>query len=149
MGGRREDPPVAGGAHVRPSVHRVAKVDPESRYQREELFAPDTCIYAVDDLDEAIALAEDTVYGLACSIFTQSEGAYHEVVKRVRAGVINWNRSTVGANSRLPFGGMKASGNGHPAGLFSTLYCTYPVASLEEDKPFDPNALSPGGDLTP
>jgi len=148
-GGRHQDPPVAGGAYVRPSVHRVAKVDPESRYQREELFAPDTCIYTVDDLDEAIALAEDTVYGLACSIFSQSEDAYLEVVKRVRAGVINWNRSTVGANSRLPFGGMKASGNGHPAGLFSTLYCTYPVASLEGDKPFDPSSLSPGVDLTP
>ena len=148
-GGRQQDPPVAGGAYVRPSVHRVAKVDAESRYQREELFAPDTCIYTVDAIDEAIALAEDTVYGLACSIFSQSENAYLEVVKRVRAGVINWNRSTVGANSRLPFGGMKASGNGHPAGLFSTLYCTYPVASLEEDKPFDPSALSPGVDLTP
>src|SRR5690606_19619591 len=108
-----------GGAYVRPSLHRVAKVDRTSRYQREELFAPDACIYTVDGLDEALALADDTEYGLACSIFTAERAAYERCVRDVRAGVINWNRSTVGANSRLPFGGMKQSGNGHPAALFS------------------------------
>ena len=66
------------------------------------------------------------------------------MVDSVRCGVINWNRSTVGASSKLPFGGLKGSGNGHPAALFSTLYCTYPVASLEDDKPFDPGSLMPG-----
>lgn len=143
-GGLHEAPPVEGGAYVRPSVHRVAAVDPQSRYQREELFAPDTCIYTVDSLEEAVALAEDTDYGLACSVFTSSERAYQEVLRGVRAGVVNWNRSTVGASSKLPFGGMKKSGNGHPAALFSVYYCTYPVASLENDKPFDPTTLLPG-----
>jgi succinylglutamic semialdehyde dehydrogenase len=143
-GGLDPAPPVAGGAYVRPTLHRVAKVDPTSRYQREELFAPDTCLYTVDSLEEAIALADATEYGLACAVFTARREAYLEVVRGVRAGVVNWNRGTVGASSRLPFGGMKASGNGHPAALFSTLYCTYPVASLEEDKPFDPTALLPG-----
>jgi succinylglutamic semialdehyde dehydrogenase len=139
-----EGAPHPDGAYVRPSVHRVATPDPQSRYQREELFAPDTCLYTVDSLEEAIALAEDTEYGLACSVFTEDENAYHEVLRGVRAGVINWNRSTVGASSKLPFGGLKASGNGHPAALFSVYYCTYPVASLENDKPFDPDALAPG-----
>jgi succinylglutamic semialdehyde dehydrogenase len=147
-GGLMDDPPVAGGAYVRPGVHRVHKVDPRSRYQREELFAPDTCIYTVDTLEEAIALAEDTEYGLACSVFTASRDAYLHVVRGVRAGVINWNRSTVGASGKLPFGGMKRSGNGHPAALYSTLYCTYPVASLEEDKAFDPQKLLPGVTLS-
>lgn len=143
-GGLIEDAPVRGAAFVRPSVHRVPNVNRSSRYQREELFAPDTCIYTVDTLEEAIALAEDTEYGLACSIFTAREDAYLEAVRGVRAGVINWNRSTVGASSKLPFGGMKKSGNGHPAALFSVYYCTYPVASLENDKPFDPTSLLPG-----
>ena len=143
-GGLWDDAPKVDAAYVRPSLHRAPKVDPASTYQRAELFAPDACIYTVDTLEEAIALAEDTEYGLACSIFTANEDAYLEVVRGVRAGVINHNRATVGASSKLPFGGMKASGNGHPAALFSTLYCTYPVASLEEDKPFDPNALLPG-----
>jgi len=146
-GGLWADAPTAEAAYVRPSIHRVAKVDPGSRYQREELFAPDICIYTVDTLEEGIALAEDTDYGLACSIFSEREEAYHEVVRGVRAGIINWNRSTVGANSKLPFGGMKKSGNGHPAALYSVYYCTYPVASLENDKPFDPNALAPGVEL--
>jgi succinylglutamic semialdehyde dehydrogenase len=135
------------GAFVRPSVHRVKARDPKSRYQSEELFAPDTCIYTVDNVEEAIALAEDSEYGLACSIFTASRERYLDVVRGVHAGVINWNRSTVGANSKLPFGGMKKSGNGHPAALFSVYYCTYPVASLENDKPMDPDALLPGVDL--
>ncbi len=142
-GGSYEGAPNAG-AYVRPSVHRVGAKDPDSRYQREELFAPDTCIYTVDTLEDAIALAEDTEYGLACSVFTAREDAYHEVVRGVRAGVVNWNRSTVGASSKLPFGGMKKSGNGHPAALFSVYYCTYPVASLENDKPFDSSSLLPG-----
>ena len=136
--------PVEGAAYVRPSVHRLTRRDPASRYQNEELFAPDVAIFTVDSLEEAIALANDTEYGLAAAVFTASESHYHEVVRRVRAGIINWNRSTVGASSKLPFGGLKASGNGHPAALFSTLYCTYPVASLENDKPFDPDNLLPG-----
>ena len=143
-GGLMDDAPHPDAAYVRPSLHRVAAVDPTSTYQRSELFAPDACIYTVDTLEEAIALADNTEYGLACSVFTESQSAYEEVVRGVRAGVINLNRSTVGASSKLPFGGMKASGNGHPAALFSTLYCTYPVASLENDKPFDPAALLPG-----
>ncbi len=142
-GGLDPNPPIEGAAYVRPSVHRVHR-DPKSTYQREELFAPDTCLYTVDDLDEALALAEDTPYGLACSIFTADRAAYLEATHQVRCGVINWNRATVGASSKLPFGGLKASGNGHPAALFSTLYCTYPVASLEDDKPFDPDTLLPG-----
>ncbi|MFO0745869.1 MAG: aldehyde dehydrogenase family protein [Myxococcota bacterium] len=141
------DAPIAGGAWVRPSLHRVARSNRSSRYQREELFAPDTCIYTVDSLEEAIALADDTDFGLACSVFTARKEAYLEVVRGVRAAVINWNRGTVGASSKLPFGGMKKSGNGHPAALFSTLYCTYPIASLEEDKAFDPKTLMPGVDL--
>jgi succinylglutamic semialdehyde dehydrogenase len=143
-GGTMDEAPVAGGAYVRPSVHRAAKPDATSRYQRDELFAPDTCIYTVESLDEAIALAEDTDYGLACSIFTAREDAYLATLRGVRAGVVNWNRSTVGASSKLPFGGMKKSGNGHPAALFSVYYCTYPVASLENDKPFDASSVLPG-----
>jgi succinylglutamic semialdehyde dehydrogenase len=143
-GGLMASPPVEGGAYVRPSLHRVHSIDKQSTYQVDELFAPDSCIYTVDTLEEAMALADDTDYGLACSIFTSDRAKYLKVIDDVRCGVINWNRSTVGASSKLPFGGMKGSGNGHPAALFSTLYCTYPVASLEDDKPFDPTSLLPG-----
>jgi succinylglutamic semialdehyde dehydrogenase len=146
-GGLIEEAPKPGGAYVRPSLHRVKAPDSSSTYQVEELFAPDVCIYTVDSVEEAIALADDTEYGLACSIFTRDRSAYMAVLDGVRAGVINWNRSTVGATGKLPFGGMKGSGNGHPAALFSTLYCTYPIASLEDDKPFDPDALLPGIEL--
>jgi succinylglutamic semialdehyde dehydrogenase len=146
-GGAMREPPIAGGAYVRPSVHRVHRVDPSSRYQREELFAPDTCLYTVDSLDEAIALADDTEYGLAASIFTANKESFLQAARRIRAGVINWNKGTVGASSKLPFGGLKKSGNGHPAALWSVLYCTYPVATLEDESPSLPPKLYPGVEL--
>jgi succinylglutamic semialdehyde dehydrogenase len=57
-------------------------------------------------------------------------------------GLVNWNKSTVGASSRLPFGGFKKSGNHFPTALTSTLYCAAPIASLEvaEPKLAGPNA---------
>ena len=58
--------------------------------------------------------------------------------------MINWNAPTVGSSSRLPFGGLKGSGNHRPAGLFSTLYCAYPVAITRGEATLDQPNLAPG-----
>jgi succinylglutamic semialdehyde dehydrogenase len=58
--------------------------------------------------------------------------------------VVNWNAPTVGASGRLPFGGLKRSGNHRPAGLYSTLYCAAPVAVLKGDARLDRARLAPG-----
>ena len=68
---------------------------------------------------------------------------FERVRREARVGLLNWNTSTVGANSRLPFGGQGQSGNDWPAGVASTLYCTYPVASIEIAEP-GPAASFPG-----
>ncbi len=123
------------GHYVAPRVRRVARPDPESRYQHEELFGPDLAVYVVDDLDEAIAVANDTPYGLCAGVWTARAAAFEEVARRVRVGALSHNAATVGASSRLPFGGIGHSGNHRPAGVFSTRYCAYPMAVTREVGP--------------
>ena len=123
------------GHWVRPSLHRMARLDPASRYQREEHFVPDVFVHAVDSLDAAIEAIDATDHGLVASVFSADRSVFERVAREVRLGLINWNAPTVGASSKLPFGGLKRSGNGRPAGSTSTLYCTHPLASLEVPAP--------------
>jgi succinylglutamic semialdehyde dehydrogenase len=120
------------GAYVAPSLRLVTRRDPTSAYQRDELFGPDLAVYPVEDLDEAIALANDTEYGLVASLFSTARPAWDEFRARVRAGVLHWNRSTAGASGRLPFGGLGRSGNHRPAGVMMIRACAVPVAVLED-----------------
>ncbi|MDB4928371.1 MAG: astD [Myxococcaceae bacterium] len=116
------------GCYVTPRVRVVARREKRSAYQREEAFGPDLAVYIVDDLDEALSVADDTDYGLTAGVWTASEAAFEQAARTLRVGGLSWNSPTVGASSRLPFGGVKNSGNHRPAGSFSTLYCAYPMA---------------------
>jgi succinylglutamic semialdehyde dehydrogenase len=136
------------GNYVTPSICLVKDGSVEaarkSVFQQTELFAPAVSITPVDELEQAVAIANCTQYGLAASVFTKSRTTYDKFWDGLEAGIVNWNNRTVGASSKMPFGGLKKSGNHFPTALPSTLYCTYPVASLEvaEPKPITPN--SPG-----
>ena len=112
--------------------------------QREEIFGPEAHLYPVDDLEAGIAAVNDSDYGLAASVFSRDRSAYLRCVGRIDTGCLNWNRGTVGASGRLPFGGSKRSGNDRPAGVTAALYCTTPQAHLENEAPFDPESLPPG-----
>ncbi|MEK6578472.1 MAG: aldehyde dehydrogenase family protein, partial [Bdellovibrionota bacterium] len=81
------------------------------------------------------AQANATQYGLVASIFTSKEVHFKKCLEDLETGLVNWNKSTVGASSRLPFGGLKKSGNHFPTALAATLYCTSPVATLEVPEP--------------
>ncbi|RIK99768.1 MAG: succinylglutamate-semialdehyde dehydrogenase, partial [Proteobacteria bacterium] len=113
-------------------------------YHREEIFAPEAGVYPVVDLDHAIAAANDCDYGLAAAVMTRERAKYEHAVGRVRTGILNWNRGTIGASGRLPFGGFGKSGNDRPAGILSTVYCSVPQSHLEHAGGFDPAALPPG-----
>ena len=128
-GGPTEGP--RAGHYVRPSLHRIARVSPESRYQTQEAFVPDVALLEFDSLEEGIEALNATDYGLVASVFTRDRDRFERVYRESRVGVLNWNTGTVGASSRLPFGGLGRSGNDHPAGVLATAWCTYPVASLE------------------
>ena len=132
-------PPFAG-----PGLVRFAGLAQRHPYQREEIFGPEAALYAVDDLEQGIAALNDSDYGLAASVVTRSRAAFEHAIGRVRCGVLNWNRGTVGASGRLPFGGLLRSGNDRPAGILATVYCTFPQAHLENDAGFDASQLPPG-----
>jgi succinylglutamic semialdehyde dehydrogenase len=132
------------GFYVAPSVHLVRRPRPGSRYQEEEIFGPDVAVYVFDDIDEATAVADATPYGLALAVFTGRRRNLEPFIRRCRVGVLNWNRATVGASSRLPFGGQKGSGNDRPTALLAAEYCTYPLAMLAATGEARDEPLPPG-----
>lgn len=123
--------PGRTGWYLRPAVNVATNARTHvAGYTDHELFGPDLCVFVVKDLDEAIAIAEDTPYGLAAAVYTASKDAFEDCADRLRVGVLHWNRSSAGASSRLPFGGVKDSGNHRPAGILASTACSYPMAVL-------------------
>ncbi len=137
------------GYYVTPSICVVDRYREDSVYQKSEIFGPNVAIYRTNDLDEALKINSSTGFGLVTSIFTKDRAIYEETLFRGRSGIVNWNRTTNGASSKLPFGGMGKSGNDRPAADFAVSYCTVPVASHEDSTPFDPKAAPPGLSFEP
>ena len=133
------DPPFVG-----PGLVRFDSCDQFHPYQRHEIFGPEAAIYPITDLDQAIAAVNDSEYGLVAAIIAKDRARYEHCVGRIRTGLLNWNKGTIGASGKLPFGGIKKSGNDRPAGISAGLYCTIPQAHLENSAPFDPTTLPPG-----
>ena len=127
-----------------PGLVRFASLEQKHAYQRDEIFAPEAALYVFDELDQAIAAVNDSDFGLVASVMTRDRAVFEHCIPRVHTGVLNWNRGTIGASSKLPFGGTLRSGNDRPAGILSTLYCTRPQARLEHAGGFDPASLPPG-----
>ncbi|WP_067888054.1 aldehyde dehydrogenase family protein [Nocardia vaccinii] len=110
-GGHRLDRP---GYFVHPTV--LTNVDPAtSRLYQEEIFGPVVTILPFDDDDEAVALANDTTYGLAATAWTTNLGRAHRIAKRLQAGTVTLNCQLV-FDHGVPFGGYKQSGWGHEFG---------------------------------
>lgn len=132
------------GFYVTPSIHAVKEFNPQSVYQKSEIFGPNVAIYRSNDFDQTMKIVNSTGYGLVMALFTKSQSLYEKALKEARVGLLNWNRTTNGASSRLPFGGMGKSGNDRPSAHFAIQYCTIPVSSLEDPTPFDPTKTLPG-----
>ena len=109
-----------------------------------EIFGPLLQVIRVPDFAAAIDEANRTTYGLSAGLLSDNKDLYDEFFRRIRAGVVNWNRQTTGASGSLPFGGIGLSGNHHPSGYYAADYCSYPVASLENPKLSMPPHLTPG-----
>ncbi|RYZ70372.1 MAG: aldehyde dehydrogenase family protein, partial [Proteobacteria bacterium] len=132
------------GYYVTPSIHLVPKFDPNSVYQKSEIFGPNVAIYRVGNFEESMNIVNSTGYGLVMSLFSKNRELYEEALLKARVGLLNWNRTTNGATSKLPFGGMGKSGNDRPSADYAIQYCTVPVASLEDPTPFDQTKMLPG-----
>jgi aldehyde dehydrogenase (NAD+) len=100
---------MARGHFVRPTV--FADVPRESRLLREEIFGPVVAVRGFDTLEEAIALANDTEYGLSTSVVTNDLAAVLRVAREVQSGLIKVNSPTTGVALNAPFGGFKHSSN--------------------------------------
>jgi succinylglutamic semialdehyde dehydrogenase len=114
------------GHYLSPGVARAAVPSLEiDGYTDTELFGPDLAAYVVPDLDAALELANRSRFGLVAAVFTASADAFALAAEELKVGVVAWNRPTAGASSRLPFGGVKQSGNHRPAGILAGAACAY------------------------
>jgi succinylglutamic semialdehyde dehydrogenase len=132
------------GHYVTPSIHLVKSYDPKSLYQKTEIFGPNVAIYRSSDFEKTLEMVNSTGYGLVMALFTKNKELYETALLKARVGLLNWNRTTNGASSRLPFGGMGKSGNDRASAHFAIQYCTVPVASLEDPTALDKTKLLPG-----
>jgi aldehyde dehydrogenase (NAD+) len=108
LGGEAGD--GAGGYFVEPTIY--TDVDPSSRIATEEIFGPVLCVIRARDADEAIALANDTRFGLSASLFTRDVNDALRLAGEIEAGVVHVNGESAGAEPHVPFGGVKASSGG-------------------------------------
>jgi gamma-glutamyl-gamma-aminobutyraldehyde dehydrogenase len=103
-----------GGYYMAPAI--VADAAPQDRAFREEVFGPVVTVTPFDTEAEAVALANDTVYGLAAAVWTANLSRAHRMVRKIRAGLVHVN-TYGGSDLTVPLGGVKQSGNGHDKSL--------------------------------
>lgn len=111
LGGQRlTGPGYDGGYYLAPTL--IEGAGPQDDVTRKELFGPIACLYRVADFASALAMANDSPYGLTACIHTRSVHRAVQFVQKVQAGVAMVNAGTFGSEPHMPFGGVKQSGNG-------------------------------------
>jgi aldehyde dehydrogenase (NAD+) len=111
-GGHRLDTgPHARGWFHEPTI--FGDVDPRMRIAQEEIFGPVVSVMRCRSLEEAIAIGNGVAYGLSASIYTQDINKAFAAMRDMYTGIFYVNAPTIGAEVHLPFGGTKATGNGH------------------------------------
>lgn len=114
-GGERAEE-LGGGYFVRPTIFDGVRND--MRIAQEEIFGPVASVIEVDDVDHAIEVANQTIYGLAASIWTTNLSTAHRVAAGIKAGTV-WVNTANQFDPSVSFGGMKQSGFGRELGLHS------------------------------
>ncbi|KGT02369.1 aldehyde dehydrogenase family protein [Burkholderia pseudomallei] len=105
------------GAIMQPTI--VDRVTPDMRLYREESFAPVVAVLRAGDDEHAIALANDSAFGLAAGVFGRDLARALAVARRIESGICHVNGPTVHDEAQMPFGGVKASGYGRFGGAAS------------------------------
>lgn len=104
-------PGLEHGHFFEPTI--VDRVEPMSRLGQEEIFGPLLSIIRVPDYPAAMTALNQTPYGLSASIFTSDTATAFRAMRDMEAGIVYVNAGTIGAETHLPFGGVKGTGNGH------------------------------------
>ncbi len=108
--------PLTKGAYAKGYFHEptvFADVAASMRIAQEEIFGPVVSVIRCESLDEAVAMTNGVKYGLSASIYTQDVNRAFTAMRDVSTGIFYVNAPTIGAEVHLPFGGTKATGNGH------------------------------------
>jgi acyl-CoA reductase-like NAD-dependent aldehyde dehydrogenase len=111
-GGDRLD----GGLHAQGWFHAptvFGDCSPKMRVAQEEIFGPVVSVIPIDTLEEAIDVANGVPYGLSASIYTRNVNRAFQATRDLYTGIVYVNAPTIGAETHLPFGGTKQTGNGH------------------------------------
>ena len=115
LGGARPDttaqPDLEHGTFFQPTIFTAVR--PMDRIAQEEIFGPVLSVIPVADEQAAITALNQTRYGLSASIFTRDINAAFRAMRDFESGIVYVNAGTIGAETHLPFGGTKESGNGH------------------------------------
>ncbi len=107
---------LESGAYARGYFHEptiFVDVEPSMRIAQEEIFGPVVAVMTCRSLDEAIAIGNNVPYGLSASIYSRDVNAAFVAMRDLYTGIVYVNAPTIGAEVHLPFGGTKATGNGH------------------------------------
>ncbi|HEX8503438.1 MAG TPA: aldehyde dehydrogenase family protein, partial [Pyrinomonadaceae bacterium] len=110
-GGRLDKGEHANGYFVEPTV--FADAAPGMRIAQEEIFGPVTTVIPAGSLEEAVEIGNGVRYGLSASVYTADVNRAFRAMQEMYTGIFYVNSSTIGAEVHLPFGGTKATGNGH------------------------------------
>ena len=110
-GGRATAGDLANGHFFEPTI--FGGVGPMDRIAQEEIFGPVLSVIPVGSYDEAVTALNQTRYGLSSSIFTRDANAAFRAMRDFETGIVYVNAGTTGAETHLPFGGWKETGNGH------------------------------------
>jgi len=102
---------LAKGSFFQPTI--FADVRPAARIAQEEIFGPLTAVIPVDSWEETVEAVNSVKYGLSSSLFTRDVNLAFRSIRDFESGLGYVNHGTIGAEAHLPFGGTKATGNGH------------------------------------
>ncbi|WP_417483161.1 succinylglutamate-semialdehyde dehydrogenase [Maricaulis sp.] len=128
---RKVERVAPGDAFLRPGLLDVTGIEVPD----EEVFGPMLQVTRVASFEDAMQAANNTAYGLAAGLVSDSRDLWERFWVESRAGIVNWNRPTCGAASNMPFGGPGQSGNLRPSAYYAADYCAFPVATQAAPEP--------------